>query len=36
MTIDGHTTGTPAFLPPELALGEEEIDGRADIYGLCK
>ena len=34
MTIDGHTTGTPAFLPPELALGEDEIDGRADIYGL--
>lgn len=34
LTIDGHTTGTPAFLAPELALGNDEIDARADIYSL--
>ncbi len=34
VTLDGHTTGTPAFLAPELAMGEEDIDARADIYGL--
>ncbi|MBI4877678.1 MAG: serine/threonine protein kinase [Acidobacteria bacterium] len=34
VTLDGHITGTPAFLAPELALGEEQVDGRADIYGL--
>ena len=34
MTGDGVTTGTPAFMPPELATGSAEIDGRCDIYGL--
>ena len=28
------TTGTPAFMAPELALGEADVDGRADIYAL--
>jgi serine/threonine protein kinase len=26
--------GTPDFMPPELALGEKDIDGRADLYAL--
>jgi serine/threonine-protein kinase len=26
--------GTPDFMPPELALGEKNIDGRADLYAL--
>lgn len=26
--------GTPAYLSPEQALGEDEIDGRCDIYAL--
>jgi len=30
----GSFTGTPAFMPPEIALGAEPIDGRADIYAL--
>jgi serine/threonine-protein kinase len=34
LTADGLATGTPAFLPPEIALGERAIDGRADLYAL--
>ncbi len=26
--------GTPAFMPPEMALGKKDIDGRADLYAL--
>ncbi len=33
-TMEGVTTGTPAYLPPEVALGNREIDGRADLYSL--
>ncbi|MEO8372169.1 MAG: serine/threonine-protein kinase [Candidatus Solibacter sp.] len=34
MTMDGVTTGTPAYLPPEMALGARDVDGRADLYSL--
>lgn len=34
LTATGSTTGTPAFIAPELALGDVEVDGRADIYAL--
>jgi serine/threonine-protein kinase len=34
LTRDGAFTGTPAFMAPEVALGAEPVDGRADIYGL--
>jgi serine/threonine-protein kinase len=34
LTVAGAFTGTPAFMPPEIALGAERIDGRADIYAL--
>ncbi len=34
MTMDNITTGTPAFMAPELALGADELDGRTDLYGL--
>jgi serine/threonine-protein kinase len=32
-TREGQTPGTPEFMPPEMALGEE-VDGRADLYAL--
>jgi tRNA A-37 threonylcarbamoyl transferase component Bud32 len=34
MTAEGGATGTPAYMPPEVALSREHIDGRADLYGL--
>ena len=34
MSAAGATTGTPAFMAPELAKGNPDIDGRTDLYGL--
>ena len=35
LTREGAHTGTPAFLPPEIALGKvADADGRADLYGV--
>ncbi|HET9950415.1 MAG TPA: serine/threonine-protein kinase [Candidatus Eisenbacteria bacterium] len=34
LTSPDVTTGTPAYMAPEMALGEIEIDHRADIYAL--
>jgi serine/threonine-protein kinase len=34
LTLSGVTAGTPAYMPPEVATGDESIDGRADLYGL--
>jgi serine/threonine-protein kinase len=33
LTQTGLITGTPAFMPPEMALGRD-VDGRADLYAL--
>jgi eukaryotic-like serine/threonine-protein kinase len=33
LTAENSISGTPAFLPPEMARGEH-LDGRADIYAL--
>jgi eukaryotic-like serine/threonine-protein kinase len=32
ITATAVTAGTPAFMAPEIALGNQVIDGRADIY----
>ena len=34
ITVDGSLAGTPAYLPPEIALGAHDVDGRADLYAL--
>ncbi|MBE0657371.1 MAG: serine/threonine protein kinase [Bryobacteraceae bacterium] len=34
LTQKGAIAGTPAFMAPEVALGDGHIDGRADIYSL--
>jgi len=35
LTQEGMTSGTPAFMAPEIALGKSNADGRADIYALA-
>lgn len=34
LTRDGLTTGTPAFMAPELAMGSADADARADLYAV--
>jgi len=34
LTGQGETAGTPDYMPPEIALGSEALDGRADLYSL--
>jgi hypothetical protein len=34
LTAQNVAAGTPAFMAPEMAVGEPGLDGRADIYGL--
>jgi eukaryotic-like serine/threonine-protein kinase len=34
LTASGVTAGTPAYMAPEVALGDDNIDGRVDVYSL--
>lgn len=34
VTLEGQAAGTPAYMAPEVAMGEKHIDGRSDIYSL--
>ena len=34
MTMDNQTTGTPAYMAPEVITGDAEVDRRADVYSV--
>jgi serine/threonine-protein kinase len=34
LTMEGTVTGSPLFMSPEQASGEDNVDGRSDIYSL--
>jgi eukaryotic-like serine/threonine-protein kinase len=35
ITIDGAVVGSPSYMAPEQARGKDDVDHRADVWGVC-
>ncbi len=35
LTAEGSVLGSPGYMAPEQAMGESDVDARADIWGFC-